>query len=870
MIKPVKLIPAIVLFISITNTIANPVIKIANQHVNLIDQLTGRLIKTQSCLHTIYFRLEPIRKKKQYAGIYDRYICGTQYDEKKLINLIANTKSAGIKDAVSLNSHAQKLYDIYSEINKQCRDLEIYIRLKDYKKDNGKHADELYKNLVKLFDKYFIQKTAYYQHLCQISDVYIKQNSSITKVYNKMRSFLFEEEMHLNTLRHNFCESNFTNSLPVDSMLNRTKKADLELLEIEKLDKTNSLKFVNSSKNQLQKERRRAVDRYSGENRKTDSHMNNHIRYQIINLNDFVTYEFNNFIIRTKGELLKYPKTIAVLKIDCETKDYQIERKEYIETEIPELSIIKSPKLISKNTTRALNNYIEFINEELRFHYDFAERLYSLNKKVNSFPGDRPEYFRLSFMISDAYAVPYAKYEQTINESKYIHADYRTTLNIILKDLMNIIKEKYQLMNEMRLYVTKKEYNKDSCRQAHIYLKRFEFLLNKLDEKKQILYEYCRKVHGRYNLPMEKSWYKSANEMLKLTDETLLIINRLKKEFDKKEPQNTTSGNINQIARQILIDEYDNLKGIRKLGSNNGACPYNPYEDIAKSAINMIESIEKFPISRNFERYRYSKYRSFIYAYNDLIYDYNHFVRIGEGEYDGFDTPAPKNVFLLKNIRQMMHFRYITPEKKEKKEEEKDVFEKDEVEKKDSISMEGFARNNLVLLLDVSGSMRAEDKLPLLKASLIELLPHLRLEDELSIVSFSGKGKVVLKPTSCTKKDKINDALEKLESKGLTNFSKGIKLAYKTAQSNFKEDANNRIIVATDGAFSVDDNIYELTDNEADKKIYLSVFSFGNKEKKVKSLNKLAKVGKGNYENIETENATKKLLRELQAIKVKN
>jgi Ca-activated chloride channel family protein len=339
---------------------------------------------------------------------------------------------------------------------------------------------------------------------------------------------------------------------------------------------------------------------------------------------------------------------------------------------------------------------------------------------------------------------------------------------------------------------------------------------------------------------------------------------RSKSELLNNTLQKVSSDKITEISRDLLIKEYENLKGLRKIGRNNGNCPYNPYEDIAKTASYFAEKTEKFPNAEYINRTGWPKYyRDFIYQYNDMVKDINKFAGLAAGGYETFSYHKQAPVFLLQDVRQLVPYKLTLPIVKE----EEPIIEP--TKDTSSISMDGFAANNLVLLLDVSGSMKAEDKLPLLRNSFLKILPYLRDEDEISIVAFSGKGKVLLNPISCTEKEKITKVLESLESKGQTNFEKGLKLAYKTAKSNFKPDANNRIIVATDGAFTVDDELYKLSENESDKKIFLSVFSFGNKDKEVRSLSKLANKGKGNYEFIEISNAMKKLLGELQALRIK-
>ena len=183
-------------------------------------------------------------------------------------------------------------------------------------------------------------------------------------------------------------------------------------------------------------------------------------------------------------------------------------------------------------------------------------------------------------------------------------------------------------------------------------------------------------------------------------------------------------------------------------------------------------------------------------------------------------------------------------------------------------SMQGFAHNNLMLLLDVSGSMADKNKLPLLKSSLKYLVSIMRPEDDVSIVIYAGDATVALEPTSASKQEQINAVINKLYSRGKTNIKAGFKLAYKWMRKNFKKKGNNRIILATDGSFPVSKYIYKLVEKQAKQNINLSVFSFGNNQKH-ENLQKLVEKGKGNYEHIDTNNARYKLIKEAQSKSLK-
>lgn len=111
--------------------------------------------------------------------------------------------------------------------------------------------------------------------------------------------------------------------------------------------------------------------------------------------------------------------------------------------------------------------------------------------------------------------------------------------------------------------------------------------------------------------------------------------------------------------------------------------------------------------------------------------------------------------------------------------------------------------NNLVFLLDVSGSMQPPNKLPLLRQAFRLLAENLREEDRVAIVIYAGRAGLLLPSTPGSEKATILEAIDGLYAGGSTNGAGGIKLAYEIAQDNFLDDGNNRVILATDGDFNV-------------------------------------------------------------------
>lgn len=168
-----------------------------------------------------------------------------------------------------------------------------------------------------------------------------------------------------------------------------------------------------------------------------------------------------------------------------------------------------------------------------------------------------------------------------------------------------------------------------------------------------------------------------------------------------------------------------------------------------------------------------------------------------------------------------------------------------------NIPSDALPPSNLVFLLDVSGSMNAENKLPLVKKALTMLVSQLRPQDRVAIVVYAGAAGLALPSTPGSEKKMITDALDKLSAGGSTAGGEGIELAYQTAMEHLMPNGNNRVILATDGDFNVgvssDNQLEKLITEKREKGISLSVLGFGMGNLKDRKLEMLADKGNGNY-----------------------
>ncbi len=175
--------------------------------------------------------------------------------------------------------------------------------------------------------------------------------------------------------------------------------------------------------------------------------------------------------------------------------------------------------------------------------------------------------------------------------------------------------------------------------------------------------------------------------------------------------------------------------------------------------------------------------------------------------------------------------------------------------------------SNYVFLIDVSGSMYSQDKLPLVKDALKRFSSEMKSTDRISIVTYSGMEKVVVAGARGNMKNCISDLADSLIADGVTNGERGINMAYEIAQKYFIKNGSNRVIMATDGDLNVGitdkGSLSEFIADKRDTGVYLTILGFGTGNLKDDKLEALAKDGNGNYHYIDcAAEATKVLVDE--------
>ncbi|MEX6687626.1 von Willebrand factor type A domain-containing protein [Danxiaibacter flavus] len=180
------------------------------------------------------------------------------------------------------------------------------------------------------------------------------------------------------------------------------------------------------------------------------------------------------------------------------------------------------------------------------------------------------------------------------------------------------------------------------------------------------------------------------------------------------------------------------------------------------------------------------------------------------------------------------------------------------------IKTDNVEPTNFVFLIDVSGSMDKENRLPLIQTGLKLLVQNLRAKDSVSIVVYGGNVGIKLQPTSGAEKKKIVDVIDGLVADGDTPGEAAIKTAYDLAKRSYNAHGNNRVILATDGDFNVgqssEDELEKLITNKRQEGIYLTCLGVGMGNYKDSKLETLAKKGNGNFAYIDNYQEIEKVL----------
>ncbi|KQS27951.1 VWA domain-containing protein [Dyadobacter sp. Leaf189] len=813
-----------------------------------------------------------------------------------------------------LNAAADSLWQLVNELDETAKSLETYVRLDAYKDDNFKQSAEIVAKMHALFRSFQRQRTGFYRQLRKVYQRYQPYHAAdpYLSTEREMELAIATQQTLLDSLPF-YADKSTRAPWPVETV-QRSMLADQRLLNAFGKSQAGlaypASDMVGNLKESLiamQQIKRDAIDSYNHASKQSAEHGNAVYLslWKRFNQDMLVTQKaFVDYSRQQKG-LLYYPSySVAVAEQPQQEQQQSSATKPFEDITVPGLTVKKTSTPAPPATIRTLNGFVELINELLRQMHlmQLLVRNYQSTAEYYRAPVKVVKRADLTYSHED-FKLPLSAYQLLVNAATTLPPAYRTPVYAQADVLINVMKEMDALSIELTGYTSEKKYLKDQLRRSDEILDRYTVLFEIFDTKKEQLYNDVRKIHESYpNAAAATSWNTSGNALLKTLDDDKALLFGIRAFYQGDQTSVPSTSSLESGAKQLIEDEYKNMKGLQRYGRNNGLCPYTPYEDLAGNSLRFVEKAAKIkPVAPGTSNH---PYESFYYFYNgELVYLYNQFVELANsGLLKAINQPdlfafrrvaadrgsvAKKAETLPAETQQAREPEHTattqqaastgssgikTPGRDtvyvERVRVDTVYVDRNAGQQNVARTLDGFAPNNMILLLDVSSSMNSPLKMPLLKRSIKSLLTLLRPEDQLSIVLYSGKARVVLKPTSGAKANEIARMIDLLQSDGDTDGNEGLRLAYKTANKSYIRGGNNRIVLATDGEFPVSDEVMSMIGQHAKQDLYLTVLTFGRNAHTGQKLRKLSELGQGTYAHVTEESADLQLIIEAQARKL--
>jgi Ca-activated chloride channel family protein len=875
--------------------------KALNACVNYANEASDRANAIVKSVIDIYPNIE---KKASWP----KYTCPNQLEEYFFLQATLQLKSFQTPAFNNLKRSVDALRKADQQLDKSCKALDTYYKLEDFKSDNFQKAAGLISELKSSVQFFKDACAELNRNLESASEsIGLSPMAVYQKAGDRMRVVLAKEFQLLNDWKINLNEDIHT-GWPDDKVNGSIAEDENLLLNLK--NKTPDLKYPASSMwSHFQESlstiidlKKSAIDDYNFEAKKNDRHGNN-VYLDLINYyNGTLVADYNTFIEFSKRDgfaglpALKY---VTSFEIRNQVKEVNMNVAEFVDAPHVNLSIKKQSLAITPAAFKSLSGYVDFINETWRQTNYLQLVLRNFTSSANYFKGLTSFEKRapMNFEYAD-FKIPTSVYNDVIRASASLPAEYSRNLNQQTETIMLILKEVDQLSASIENEVKNRKYEADHLANILKILERQKVLFKAWDEKKEVLYNDLRLVYSSFPVASpESSWEKSGKILRMLADADHDILFKLRSYYDGDTAVHVSTSKLDDLVREAISNEFENMNGIKKYGRNNGLCPYTPYEDLPETSRRFSEATKKLNPAGQRSGYDHP-YHQFVYLYNEIVDDYNKFCElsttvphlktikqpeiyypvvspiINREPIKPTDTGV-KRVSKIDEVKPVDQPKITAPAQVVPKNLHDTVF----ITKRDTIylptpaednrSMEGYAINNLFLLLDVSGSMNQPEKLPLLKQSMLDLISMMRTEDRITIVAFASKPKIALKLSSFKDEEKLKKAVSDLSSSGKTDVNLALRFVYKLADENYLRGGSNRIVLATDGDFLVNEEVLNIIQKFSAQDIFLTVFNFGKGMNASKNLARLAAIGKGNFESISRENAEQKLIREVKAKKAK-
>ncbi len=522
-----------------------------------------------------------------------------------------------------------------------------------------------------------------------------------------------------------------------------------------------------------------------------------------------------------------------------------------------------------------LNKYVEVYNDQIYILWDYYNQFNDFNKtllevspEIDAGVKIKLEFMHKEILDDPTYFgenTPRAKLFYLENKDGYIRSNYLANIKGLSRQMWENTLEIVRISEDLDQYIKRKVYLKDpQQKQAFDLLEESaEFYQNAF----RLSLEMSSTIERAFVQMKKKDQFNPYNEtgeiLRNLVQPCQAIILALKKE-NKTDISNLLLEL--EMAMEIFKEHAgDDLTNVRFLEESSKKLLFIRYDFIWQQVNQFRDFVDEYIKD---EGYKLPHGNAYFYYNKRLLSKYNRFGRGIISQHNRFIDST--HVEMIKIVEIPNWLKTVRPEDIEKAEEvlAQMVPKKDTIVKKSS-PLDGFAKNNLVFLIDVSTSMNKPEKIELLVQSFKHLVRLMRPEDEVAIVTYSGSAKLVLSPISSKKKNQIFMALDSLKPKGKSDILEGFTLASKTAGMNFIPNGNNKIIIATDGAYENEKALSKIVKETAKDNIQLSVLYYSKKvnPEDQNRLLKLAKMGKGNFRHIQQNNSNESMLLEAQKVR---
>ncbi len=755
----------------------------------------------------------------------------------------------------SLNTQVVTIKNLLDQIQKQVDGLTRYCTNKTYLSDQLKFSDNTIKRLQQLFDRLQIANEKLNQSVANRGNATLKGGKPYSDLVAKMRQVLAVEDDFQQTKFINLNNGRYVHPTEQQLSTNVQKLSDL-ILSLPTLERKsgefNLWRYYDGFKRGAQRilsARRKSWDKSMMQNTVYTYRSSSNYAYKSL-----VT-DFNKFIKACKSKRMYFlnhskvsPRFVLKKVARKHSKNSVIVVKTFNDQPVPALSVTQQAQPLDQTTLSSLNSYILCMNEAIERNNTLLGSIRAYHRRVQRVAEQKKDSAKAvgtkrqmkiyyPFYFTRSYYYPRSLFILTKQKSSRLPKAYQTVLNAQLENIQNILEEIVGLGHQLHAYLRKKKYHQDQFVQSKKILARYQYLYKAFDTKRNRLHTDLLKIKASYSNQSRAVAQSASEKSIRKALELGLPVMDAANKFMRKESKE-------------LLSKSTAAPLVKAFGKTKKA----PYSRRRNKEWRTLRRINTFVGSVKSITNAKGKYRVSGYTIKNLTYNYNRLV----DHYNDLTRSQGKHQQLMKiQYPQTLTFGkvgYIPCDCNDAN---------DEV---DMGSMQGFAYNNFMLLLDVSGSMK--EQLPMLKQAMKHLVKIMRPEDQVSVVVFESRARVMLRPTSARYQNKILHAIDTLQSRGSTNGEAGIRMAYELLQSKYINKGNNRIILVTDGEFTIKPSTFDLISEKAQQDMVLSVFSFADQMRSYNKLRKVVKLGQGNYEVISEGNATYKMVREAQSKKM--